>query len=99
MSAAAQEKAAANDAQNDVKGGKWVRKAAAFREQVTADGSSGFKAEAGRYVIVAAHGCPWSCALADGEGGHGRAEGRGAGANAQRQPGPSLRCTSRACRT
>lgn len=60
MSAVAQEKAAANDAQNDVKGGKWVRKAAAFRERVTADGSSGFKAEAGRYVIVAAHGCPWS---------------------------------------
>ena len=31
-----------------------------FRDRITADGSSGFKAEAGRYHLYVAHGCPWA---------------------------------------
>jgi putative glutathione S-transferase len=31
-----------------------------FRDRVTADGSSGFKAEAGRYHLYVAHSCPWA---------------------------------------
>jgi putative glutathione S-transferase len=31
-----------------------------FRHRVTADGSSGFKAEAGRYHLYVAHNCPWA---------------------------------------
>src|SRR4026207_666095 len=31
-----------------------------FRDRVTADGTSGFKAEAGRYHLYVAHGCPWA---------------------------------------
>ncbi|OUL30506.1 glutathione-dependent reductase [Nostoc sp. T09] len=31
-----------------------------FRDRVTADGSSGFKAEAGRYHLYVSLGCPWA---------------------------------------
>src|ERR1041384_1342402 len=31
-----------------------------FRQRITEDGSSGFKAEAGRYHLYVAHGCPWA---------------------------------------
>ena len=31
-----------------------------FRHKITADGSSGFKAEAGRYHLYVAYGCPWA---------------------------------------
>ena len=31
-----------------------------FRGRITADGSSGFKAEPGRYHLYVAHGCPWA---------------------------------------
>jgi putative glutathione S-transferase len=31
-----------------------------FRRRITADGSSGFPAEAGRYHLYVAHGCPWA---------------------------------------
>ena len=31
-----------------------------FRDRITADGSSGFKAEPGRYHLYVAHGCPWA---------------------------------------
>jgi putative glutathione S-transferase len=41
-------------------GGKFVRKAAQFRERVTADGSSGFKAESGRYHLYVSYACPWA---------------------------------------
>ena len=33
---------------------------ASFRDRITADGSSGFKAEPGRYHLYVAHGCPWA---------------------------------------
>ena len=47
-------------------GGRFVRKNAAFRNWVTADGSAGpsgtggFKAEAGRYHLIVSLACPWA---------------------------------------
>jgi glutathionyl-hydroquinone reductase len=41
------------------KDGSFGRTAATFRDKITADGSSGFKAEAGRYHLFLAFGCPW----------------------------------------
>jgi glutathionyl-hydroquinone reductase len=41
-------------------GGDFRRADSAFRDRITADGSSGFKAEAGRYHLYVAHGCPWA---------------------------------------
>jgi glutathionyl-hydroquinone reductase len=40
--------------------GEFLRADSAFRERITADGSSGFKAEPGRYHLYVAHGCPWA---------------------------------------
>jgi putative glutathione S-transferase len=40
--------------------GSFVRPESGFRDRVTRDGSSGFKAEAGRYVLVSAPSCPWA---------------------------------------
>jgi glutathionyl-hydroquinone reductase len=40
--------------------GRWVRQDSVFRRRVTADGSSGFAAEAGRYHLYASLACPWS---------------------------------------
>ena len=40
--------------------GAFNRMDSIFRQRVTADGSSGFKAEAGRYHLYVAHGCPWA---------------------------------------
>ena len=40
--------------------GLYVKKPSAFREAVSADGSSGFKAAAGRYHLYAAISCPWA---------------------------------------
>jgi len=42
------------------KTGDFLRADSGFRDRVTADGSSGFKAEAGRYHLYVAHGCPWA---------------------------------------
>jgi putative glutathione S-transferase len=41
------------------KGGAFVRATTAFRALVTADGSSAFPAEAGRYHLYVARPCPW----------------------------------------
>lgn len=41
-------------------GGEFQRVVSGFRDRVTADGSSGFKAEAGRYHLYAAYNCPWA---------------------------------------
>ena len=43
-----------------VENGRFVREPAAFRATITADGSSGFKAEAGRYHLYVAYHCPWA---------------------------------------
>lgn len=40
--------------------GEFRRADSRFRDRITADGSSGFKAEAGRYHLYVAHGCPWA---------------------------------------
>jgi putative glutathione S-transferase len=37
-----------------------VRQQSAFRERVTADGSSGFEAESGRYHLYVSLACPWA---------------------------------------
>ena len=41
-------------------GGRFVRQSAQFRDRVTADGSSGFKAESGRYHLYVSYACPWA---------------------------------------
>jgi glutathionyl-hydroquinone reductase len=41
-------------------GGEFQRADSRFRDRITADGSSGFKAEPGRYHLYVAHGCPWA---------------------------------------
>jgi len=40
--------------------GSFVRPESGFRDRVTRDGSSGFKAEAGRYMLITAPSCPWA---------------------------------------
>ena len=40
--------------------GTFERIESVFRDRITADGSSGFKAEAGRYHLYVAHSCPWA---------------------------------------
>jgi len=42
------------------KAGNFQRIDSVFRGRVTADGSSGFKAEAGRYHLYVAYTCPWA---------------------------------------
>jgi len=44
----------------ELKGGAFVRTASSFRNRVTADGSSGYKAEAGRYHLYVSYACPWA---------------------------------------
>ncbi len=40
--------------------GEFKRIESRFRDRITADGSSGFKAQAGRYHLYLAHSCPWA---------------------------------------
>lgn len=40
--------------------GEFRRIESRFRDRITADGSSGFKGEAGRYHLYLAHSCPWA---------------------------------------
>ena len=40
--------------------GSFVRLESGFRDRVTRDGSSGFKAEVGRYYLITAPSCPWA---------------------------------------
>jgi glutathionyl-hydroquinone reductase len=40
--------------------GSFVRPESGFRDRVTRDGSSRFKAEAGRYYLITAPSCPWA---------------------------------------
>lgn len=41
-------------------GGRFVRQESAFRDWITADGSTGFKAQAGRYHLYVSYACPWA---------------------------------------
>ncbi len=51
-----------HDVGDDTKktGGRFVRRESQFRDWVTADGSSGFKAEPGRYHLYVSLACPWA---------------------------------------
>ena len=40
--------------------GQFRRADSVFRDRISAAGSSGFKAEPGRYHLYVAHGCPWA---------------------------------------
>ena len=40
--------------------GRFVRQQSAFRDWITADGSSGFPAEKGRYHLYVSYACPWA---------------------------------------
>jgi len=40
--------------------GEFKRMESSFRDRITVDGSSGFKAEPGRYHLYVSHGCPWA---------------------------------------
>jgi glutathionyl-hydroquinone reductase len=40
--------------------GRFVRQASRFRDRVTADGSSGYRAEPGRYHLYVSKACPWA---------------------------------------
>jgi len=40
--------------------GELVRRASAFRNWITRDGSSGFPAESGRYHLYVSYACPWA---------------------------------------
>ena len=40
--------------------GRFVRPSTSFRDRVTADGSSGYPAEAGRYHLYVSWACPWA---------------------------------------
>jgi putative glutathione S-transferase len=44
--------------------GKFIRPSTTFRHQITADGSSGFKAEPGRYHLYISWSFPWACRTA-----------------------------------
>jgi putative glutathione S-transferase len=44
----------------EVRDGRFVRQRSRFTDWVTADGSSGFRAEPGRYHLYVARACPWS---------------------------------------
>ena len=44
----------------DKKTGEFKRAASSFRHWVTEDGSSGFKAEPGRYHLYVSYACPWA---------------------------------------
>jgi putative glutathione S-transferase len=44
--------------------GKFIRPSTTFRNHITSDGSSGLKAEAGRYHLYISWACPWACRTA-----------------------------------
>ncbi|TYK48993.1 glutathione S-transferase family protein [Actinomadura decatromicini] len=44
----------------EVEGGRFVRQPNRFTERITADGSSGLRAEPGRYRLFVSYACPWA---------------------------------------
>jgi putative glutathione S-transferase len=49
-----------SSAEGEVRDGRFVRQKSRFTDRVTADGSSGYRAEPGRYHLYVARACPWS---------------------------------------
>ena len=54
------QRSGASSAAREVADGRFVRQQSRFTEWVTADGSSGHRAEPGRYHLYVARACPWS---------------------------------------
>ncbi|MDE0049481.1 MAG: glutathione S-transferase family protein [Rhodospirillales bacterium] len=48
------------DSDRSAADGRFLRSTTSFRDSVTADGSSGFEAEPGRYHLYVSHACPWA---------------------------------------
>ena len=48
------------DTDRNATDGRFLRSTTSFRDSVTADGSSGFEAEPGRYHLYVSHACPWA---------------------------------------
>ena len=48
------------DTDRNAADGRFLRATTSFRGTVTADGSSGFRAEPGRYHLYVSHACPWA---------------------------------------
>ncbi|HAT2093717.1 glutathione S-transferase family protein [Legionella pneumophila serogroup 2] len=46
---------------NTDKEGRFVRAESGFRQHITANGESGFKAEPDRYHLYLSYACPWAC--------------------------------------
>ncbi len=49
-----------DDVLTESEAGLYVKKPSRFRDRITADGSSGYPARAGRYVLYSSIGCPWA---------------------------------------
>ncbi|MGM0563520.1 MAG: glutathione S-transferase family protein [Pseudomonadota bacterium] len=49
-----------NSWKNSIENGEYKRRESQFRHWITADGSSGFKAEPGRYHLYVSLACPWA---------------------------------------
>ena len=49
-----------SEREQEDKQGKFIRPSTTFRHQITADGSSGFKAEPNRYHLYISWACPWA---------------------------------------
>ncbi len=49
-----------SEREQEDKQGKFIRPSTTFRDKITADGSSGFKAELGRYHLYISWACPWA---------------------------------------
>ena len=58
--AASADSDADEDQNRQRRSGEWVRKVSRHRNVITADGSSGFLAERGRYHLYISNNCPWS---------------------------------------
>ena len=50
----------ASSVDRELRGGRFMRQKSRFTDWVTADGSSGYRAEPGRYHLYVARACPWS---------------------------------------
>ena len=49
-----------SDDSQRTKDGRYQRHVSSFRDRVTGDGASGFRAEPDRYHLYVSHGCPWA---------------------------------------
>ena len=49
-----------DDALSEIQNGTYVKRPSRLRDFITADGSSGFAAQAGRYHLYSSVGCPWA---------------------------------------